>query len=90
MERKDFYKNIKVNLQHSMGLTFKSWQNSDNGLVIRSDYNVIFVKITRNVVTIYSHGTSNYNSVIDYNKAFKLNMVPITCDKIEDSLKGEI
>ena len=88
MERKEFYKNIKINLQHSMGLTFKSWKNVDNGLAFRSDSNVVFVKITRNVVTVYSHGTSNYNSVIDYNKASKLNMVPLTCDKIEYSLKG--
>jgi len=90
MERKEFYKNIKINLQHSMGLTFKSWKNLDNSLAICSDYNVVFVKITRNVVTIYSHGTSNYTDVTDYNKAFKLNMVPITCDKIEQSIKGEI
>lgn len=90
MERKEFYKNVKNNLQHSMGLAFNSWKNSDNGLAVRSDYNVVFIKITRNVVTIYSHGTSNYNSVIDYNKAFKLNMVPITCHKIEDSLKGTL
>jgi len=90
MERKEFYKNIKINLQHIIGVTSKAWQSLDNGLVVRSDDNVVFVKITRNVVTIYSHGTSNYNSVIDYNKAFKLNMVPITCDKIEQSLKGEI
>jgi len=90
MERKEFYKNIKINLQHIIGVTSKAWQSLDNGLVVRSDDNVVFVKITRNVVTIYSHGTSNYNSVIDYNKAFKLNMIPITCDKIEQSIKGEI
>ena len=90
MERKEFYKNIKINLQHSMGLTFKSWKNSDNGLVVRSDYNVVFVKITRNVVTIYSHGTYNHTDVVDYNKAFKLNMMPITCDEIEQLLKGEL
>lgn len=87
MERKEFYKNVKNNLQHSMGLTFKSWQNLDNGLAVRSDYNIIFVKITRNVVTICSHGTYNHTDVTDYNKDFKSNMVPITCYKIEDSLK---
>lgn len=90
MERNEFYKNIKINLKHSVGLTFNSWKNTDKGLAVRSDHNIVFVKITRNVVTIYSHGTYNYTDVIDYNKAFKLNMVPITCDKIEDLLKGRI
>lgn len=88
MKRTEFYNSIKIDLVYKLGLTLKSWKNSDNGIVVRSDYNVVFVKITRNVVTIYSHGTSNFTDVIDYNTASKLNMVPITCDKIEYALKG--
>lgn len=82
MKRLDFYKDVKINLEYELGLSLKSWKNIDNGIAVRTDSSLVFVKITRNVVTVYSHGAVNFTNVIDYNKASKLNMVPITSGKI--------
>ena len=84
MKKSEFYNGIKATLEYAAGVPRDEWRKDGTGIVVDTDFGLVAVNCSRNVVTLYTKkfGQHGEKVVTDWNTGFKDNMVAITAGKI--------